>query len=316
MKPTLSNKKIGVFYDGNYWSNVSNYYNFIHPLKARLSIAGLHTLIASEVANLTNTSEEGCLISEAHFFKSRCSANEARERGNQLYYDRVVDDILMYEGIMSHNIPVRGMYSRNSEKELAVAMAITVCEIAVLRNLDVVVLVASDVCYVPLFRKLRALGISVVLLSWSFDNKYEDTSYKIGITPKELIKESVLYLPMEEVIEEGLKQHDELVEGVMIMHDSKKTDDDEPEDEQTQDYSSIKSENREIGQILTLKSGYGFVKYPNNNLFFHYQDVIGDFSELAEGDIVEFAIGKNKDGDDVAKDVAKLKVNKDDDGMN
>ena len=37
--------KIGVFYDGNYFLHVSNYYNYDHPRQRRLSITGLHKFI-------------------------------------------------------------------------------------------------------------------------------------------------------------------------------------------------------------------------------------------------------------------------------
>lgn len=30
--------RIGIFYDGNFFSVVSNYYNYHHPRKARISI--------------------------------------------------------------------------------------------------------------------------------------------------------------------------------------------------------------------------------------------------------------------------------------
>jgi hypothetical protein len=42
--------RIGVFYDGNFFSHVSNYYNYSHPRKARLSIDGLHAFIQEQVA--------------------------------------------------------------------------------------------------------------------------------------------------------------------------------------------------------------------------------------------------------------------------
>ncbi len=56
-----------------------------------------------------------------------------------------------------------------------------------------------------------------------------------------------------------------------------------------------------------MNSGYGFIQYPPNNLFFYYLDVVdGDFDELIEGDMVEFTISKNDRGQDVAKNVRKV----------
>ncbi len=57
-------------------------------------------------------------------------------------------------------------------------------------------------------------------------------------------------------------------------------------------------------EIMSLKDGYGFIKYPPNNLFFHYSDVIGlDFNELQIGDVVEFVHGSKEDGRGYATNV-------------
>jgi cold shock CspA family protein len=57
-------------------------------------------------------------------------------------------------------------------------------------------------------------------------------------------------------------------------------------------------------EIQALKSGYGFIKFPPNNLFFHYLSLIDtDFNDLAIGDKVSFSIGANDKGEPIAKDV-------------
>ena len=47
--------RIGVFYDGNFFFHVSNYYHYSHERKARISVAGLHEFIRHQVAD-----SEGC----------------------------------------------------------------------------------------------------------------------------------------------------------------------------------------------------------------------------------------------------------------
>lgn len=60
-------------------------------------------------------------------------------------------------------------------------------------------------------------------------------------------------------------------------------------------------------EILTIKNGFGFIKYPPNNLFFHYTSVIDtDFNDLQVGDKVQFTLDKNDKGDDIAKNVKLL----------
>lgn len=57
-------------------------------------------------------------------------------------------------------------------------------------------------------------------------------------------------------------------------------------------------------EILSLKDGYGFIKYKPNNLFFHYSDMMGvDFNELNVGDFVEFVVGYKEDGRGFATNV-------------
>jgi hypothetical protein len=46
----LSLTRIGVFYDGNYFLHVSNFYNYFHGRKSRISISGLHHLSSPEIA--------------------------------------------------------------------------------------------------------------------------------------------------------------------------------------------------------------------------------------------------------------------------
>ena len=86
--------RIGVFYDGNYFCKASNYYKYVHNRKARLSITGLHEFIRHCVASAEQTDVSMCQLIDVHFFRGRMSAKFANE-GNQLYADRVFDDILM-----------------------------------------------------------------------------------------------------------------------------------------------------------------------------------------------------------------------------
>ena len=67
-------------------------------------------------------------------------------------------------------------------------------------------------------------------------------------------------------------------------------------------------EGRKISTIRSLKTGYGFVNYPPNNLFFHYTSLVDtDFNELQVDDEVEFTLGQNAEGKDIAVDVRLLR---------
>ena len=72
--------RIGIFYDGNYFYHVSNYYCYGHARKSRLSIPGLHEFIKRYIALQEKTSPAFCQIVDCHYFRGRLPALEAKER--------------------------------------------------------------------------------------------------------------------------------------------------------------------------------------------------------------------------------------------
>ncbi|MEL6277043.1 MAG: cold shock domain-containing protein, partial [Bacteroidota bacterium] len=59
--------------------------------------------------------------------------------------------------------------------------------------------------------------------------------------------------------------------------------------------------------LISLKNGYGFIKYPPNNLFFHYTSVQNvDFNDLLINDQVEFRLVHNSEGQLIATEVNLL----------
>lgn len=294
-------KKIGVFYDGNFLLHASNYYNYIHPQRRRLSITGLHQFIRNWIAEEEGVAVKQCRIVEAHYFRGRINAAEASQRGNQLYNDRVFDDILMSEDVHTHYLPLRNLVGRREERGIDVWLSLEVFELATLRGLDVVALIVSDTDYVPLVRKLNTMGINVMLLSWEFDYQNDDGTKVVTKTSHDLLRLATYPVPMHEIIDDGLEINDPLVTELFVAPDNKPSA-----------AAPSGPRQKETSEILSLKNGFGFIKYPNNNLFFHYLDVVdGDFSELEVGDPVEFTIEKNNLKQDVAKNVSRIHPNRD-----
>jgi cold shock CspA family protein len=63
-----------------------------------------------------------------------------------------------------------------------------------------------------------------------------------------------------------------------------------------------------LSEILSIKNGYGFIKFPPNNLFFHYSSVLEtDFNDLQIGDKVSFMVSRNDEGQEIAKNVKVLR---------
>lgn len=291
--------RLGVFYDGNFLLHTSNYYNYIHPQHRRLSISGLHSFVKNKVAQTGIAGGNQCQIVEAHYFRGRISAAEAAQRGNQLYNDRVFEDILMAEGIQTHYLPLRNFMGKKEERGIDVWLSLEVLEYALKDRIDMAVLIISDTDYVPLLRKLNSLGMKTMLLSREFDYVNDDGIKMVTKTSHELLQLASYPIPMHNVIERGLDNGNEEIMSLFVDSDTGSREDDEYDEESGEPVI-------ERSEILSIKNGFGFVKYPNNNLYFHSMDVIGDFYDLAPGDPVEFTIEKNAQRQDVAKNVRKL----------
>lgn len=319
MHPNHSTPKIGVFYDGNFLLHASNYYNYIHPQRRRLSVNGLHDFICQRVAEEEGIDPKRCRVCEAHYFRGRLNAADAAARGSQLYHDRVFDDILMSEGVHTHYLPLRNIYGRKEERGTDVWLSLEVFEMALLGKIDVAVLVVADTDYVPLVRKLIAMGVRVMLISWEFEYTNDEGARIVTKTSHELLNLAHYPVPMQEVIDCGLKQNNQLIMNLFVQTaDSRQVTEADDDNESDGEFSTRERVSdgtepdrdplaRHTSQVLSLKNGYGFIKYPNNNLFFHSLDVIeGEFAEFTPGDEVEFSIDQNDQGQDVAKQVKRL----------
>lgn len=324
--------RIGVFYDGNYFLHVSNYYNYSHERRSRISISGLHAFIRRQVAEEEGVNERLCQIVDAHYFRGRLNAHEANQRGNQLFYDRLFDDILMSEGVVTHYLPVKTYQGFRQEKGIDVWLALEAFELAQYKKFDVVVLITSDGDYVPLIRKLNTLGSRVMVLSWDFEFLNEQGEKQVTRTSQDLLEEVSYPVGMHALIDDRSRRSDNVIQNLFVKQQPRPTftaavnggsysngnsfsngggftdyDRDEP-NYNVADTIDDNPEGRKISTIRSLKTGYGFVNFPPNNLFFHYTSLIDtDFNELQVDDEVEFSIGHNAEGKDIAIDVRLIR---------
>ncbi len=320
--------RIGVFYDGNYFLKVSNYYNYEHPRKARISIGGLHNFIRNRVAKEEGKNMRSCHIVDTHYFRGRLNAYDAREQ-NKLYHDRIFDDILMNEGVITHYLPLRTRGGKREEKGIDVWLALEAYEMTIYKQFNVLVLIACDGDYVPLVRKLNTLGTRVMLLSWDFKYIDDKTGYtRETRTSQELIDSATVPVSMHEVIDNRAHRNDSHINNLFVSNtpdiytptpittsssnnytNSNSTNSSSnhtntahanhtkhPETEKPETATDTQDVMRSI--LLSVKNGYGFVSAPPNNLFFSHEDLRNcDFSELREGDTVEYTIGINDRGE-------------------
>jgi cold shock CspA family protein/uncharacterized LabA/DUF88 family protein len=289
--------RIGVFFDGNYFLHVSNYYAYHHARRSRISIAGLHEFVRYKIADEENKDVHLCQIVDAHYFRGRLTAQEASNEGNRLFYDRLFDDILMMEGVTTHYLPVRTIQGSRQERGIDVWMALEAFELTLHKQFDVVVLIASDSDFVPLVRKLHTLGVKVMLLAWDYEYFDEEGRRRTTVTSQELWEEVTYPVAMQKTIEEGDESAFQINR---LFVERKRVPVIEPESVEIEEDGEVKS-----STVFSLKDGYGFISYPQtNNLFFHFSFLLDtDFNDLREGDSVEFTLSRNDRGEPIARNV-------------
>lgn len=293
--------RIGVFFDGNYFLHVSNYYAYHHTRRSRISIAGLHEFVRYKIADEENKDVHLCQIVDAHYFRGRLTAQEASNEGNRLFYDRLFDDILMMEGVTTHYLPVRTIQGYRQERGIDVWMALEAFELTLHKQFDVVVLIASDSDFVPLVRKLHTLGVRVMLLAWDYEYFDEEGRRRSTVTSQELWEEVTYPVGMQNLIEEG---DDSAFQMNRLFVERKRVPATEPEQVIIEEDGETKT-----STVFSLKDGYGFISFPaTNNLFFHFSFLVDtDFNDLREGDTVEFTLGRNDRGEPIARNVKLIK---------
>jgi len=290
-KKLLDVLRIGIFYDGYYFYKISNYYKYEHERKSRISISGLHEFIRNEVATLADMDIRRCQIIDAHYFKGR---SLAKDMGEKVQSERVFEDILMRENIVSHYLPLRfgGDGSFVQEKGIDVWLALEAYELAIYKHFDILVLIAGDGDYVPLVRKLHTLGTQVMLICWDFSYHNENGDVVETKTSRQLLSEVFFPVQMSQRINQNGSEY---VEHLFVP-------------ERAQDPSLLASHSslskraersdEQVSTILNVNpAGFGFIKdEENNNIFFHYSKLANcDISDLKIGTKVSYVIEEDEE---------------------
>jgi cold shock CspA family protein/uncharacterized LabA/DUF88 family protein len=314
--------KIGVFYDGNYFFHVSNFYLYSHPRKSRLSIVGIHEFIRNQVAQFEDVDIKYCQVVDSHYFRGRLSAQEADVR-NKLYQERAFDDVLMREGVVTHYLPL----SRQGEKGIDVWLALEAYELAVLKHFNVLILIACDGDYVPLVRKINALGTRVMVLAWDFQYTDESGNVRATTTSVKLLEEATYPVLMHNIVDDKTRRTDPFIANLFVPQReyTPTLDNNGQPIPNTMSSSGLLlppiplarpgtlSTSGTIGEIYTgriaaIKEGYGFIQSENaqKGIFFYWGDVLeGNFNDLRIGDFVQYSLGMNEKGE-CAKEVRRI----------
>lgn len=293
--------RVGVFYDGNFFAHVSNYYLHKHDRGARISISGLHEFIRNKVAENEGSDSRYCQIVDAHYFRGRLSAQEAEKR-NMLLGERSFDDVLMRAGVTTHYLPM----GPTGEKGVDVWLSLEAFELAIYKRFDVSVLVAGDGDFLPLVRKLNTLGTRVLLLGWDFEYLDADGRQRATKTSQALLEEVTYPVLMHQVIDDRTLRNDRLVNGMFLPSAEPR-----PRESTLLTAAPTAAEpvparagepapgERRSGVVQNLLEGYGFIKPVDggDNLFFYNKSVLNaEFKDLQVGDAVTYTLGRNLKG--------------------
>lgn len=288
--------KIGVVYDGNFFSHVSNFYQYRHERRTRISISGLHEFIRSKVAENEGEDKRYCQIVDMHYFRGRLRAAEASDR-DVLLKERSFDDVLMREGVTTHYLPI----GPDGEKGVDVWLALETFELAMYKRYNVVALIACDGDFLPLVRKLHTLGTRVMILGWDF--RYGDNGERVTRTAQALLDEASYPLLMHQIIDDRTLRNDPLVNGIFLPRR-----DTAPRPVVTPFPAPVPAgpapaaadgaaEAR--GTVQVLKEGYGWIRPDGEeaNIYFHFTELRDvAFPDLQMNDRLSFIRSHNEKG--------------------
>ena len=231
-----------------------------------------------------------------------------------LLNERLFEDVLMKEGVLTHSLPlVRRRDQTLAEKGLDVWFALEAYELTLLKRYEVTVLVACDRDYLPLVRKLNALGGAVMVLGWDFTHTDEMGVDRQTVTSIDLLAEATYPLAMHDIIEQAAPD-DPLINGLFVEDNGHRNrevavpampdeaDLDEAPHEAAADQEKLEPPKGDMrfGTIQTLKEGYGFIspEVAAKNLFFSWADLQDvPFDALQIGDRVGYVLGTNFKGE-------------------
>jgi len=303
-----SNIRVGVFYDGVFFNHVTSYFNFVHPKRAKLDIYKIHNLIRDRASSLHGVDIRRCQIVGGHYFKGR--ALEATHE--QMYWDRCFDDLLQKAGVTTHYITTN---AEGREKGIDVLLALEAYEGAFRRQYDVIALFAGDSDFVPLIRKLAAIGIETIVIGANVINGDKHT--RVSTILQNTAALSVL---LDRTIDD---QHDAFGSDILLekRYSSQGYQDNLSENEDVStNIVNINEQNIEIQierkaindksyytksaeKIVGVVTMYGYnfslITCAENKTYFTSPDRMSSeqsYIELVEGDTIEFCVGQNNKG--------------------
>ncbi len=170
MKETF--QSIGLFIDGGYYAKINE--ALYDNMGVSIRMAELMRFIRKQVSWLSGSAIEECHIAESHYFRGRYRVNEANAK-HLLFQERKFEDSLIENDVIFHYKHLREVQKDGAvtviEKGVDVWFALEAFELAAFRQFDFVILITGDADHEMLLRKLKALKIRTILLTWDVSNE-------------------------------------------------------------------------------------------------------------------------------------------------
>lgn len=165
MKQTI--QSIGLFIDGGYYAKINQ--GLKDQLSLNIEVSELISFIRKNVSDLSGSDRNLCQLTESHYFRGRYRVNDANSK-HILFSERKFEDALIENDVVFHYKHLREIQKEGSvtvvEKGVDVWFALEAYELATFRDFDYVVLITSDADHEMLLKKLKALKIHTILLTW------------------------------------------------------------------------------------------------------------------------------------------------------
>lgn len=164
-------KSIGLFIDGGYYAKINEALE--EQLSLNINVTAFMNFIREQVSLLSKSPITDCHITESHYFRGRYRVNDANSK-HLLFSERKFEDSLIENDVIFHYKHLREVQKEGEitviEKGIDVWFALEAYELSIIRKFDYVVLITGDADHEILIRKLKALKINAVLLTWDVSN--------------------------------------------------------------------------------------------------------------------------------------------------
>ena len=162
--------RLGVFYDGSFFSYAQNYYYHERQL-GWLRFPELHRFLEKYIG-LREQGFASYKVVYAAWHQGLFTAKDAT--ADQLKRDRDRYHDMMHAGVDPKYLP---MSQKHGEKGVDVALAVDALQVGLGQKIDVAVLVTGDGDFVPLVRALNKQGVRVLAAYFAFEKEDGSKSF-------------------------------------------------------------------------------------------------------------------------------------------